>query len=102
MAAYGLNEFVTELQGDVATRRAELDVLKQSIRVATANNELALVAALRRAFVLLAYAPAEGGVRIALAAYVRLINDREMAVGDCNPYIVASAWGKVFRDLAAR
>lgn len=102
MAAYGLNEFVTELQGDVATRRAELDVLKQSIRVATANNELALVAALRRAFVLLAYAHAEGGVRIALAAYVRLINDREMAVGDCNPYIVASAWGKVFRDLAAR
>jgi hypothetical protein len=100
VAGYGLKELLAELESDAATRRTELDTMRQAIERAVGENDEKLAAALRRSFVLLAYAHAEGGVRYALEAYVRLINDRKMSVEECNPNLVASAWGDLFRELA--
>jgi len=99
MAGYGLRELLAELESDAATRHAELQTMTQAIERADEKDEQ-LAATLRRSFVLLAYAHAEGGVRYALEAYVRLINDRKMSVEECNPHLVASAWGQLFRELA--
>lgn len=99
MASYGLNELLSDLEQDAATRRAELETMKRALGRAREAEDEAVAAALRRSFVLLAYAHAEGGVRFALEAYVRLINDRKMTVGQCNPHIVASAWDALFREL---
>lgn len=100
MVSYGLNELLADLEGDAEKRRAELEIMKRAIESASDAGDEEVAAALRRSFVLLAYAHAEGGVRYALESYVRLLNDQKMTIEQCNPHIVASAWDALFGELA--
>ena len=75
MATYGLNELLADLERDASIRQAELETIKRALESALESGDEAVAAALRRAFVLLSYAHAEGGVRFALEAYVRAVKD---------------------------
>lgn len=94
--AYGVAELLEEIERDLAWREAEVSNLK---RVIARTEDNATQLSLRRAFIALLYSHAEGGIKTALTAYVRVINERALRSGDCNAHLAASAWDDVFRTL---
>lgn len=97
MAAYGLEEFQADVEGDIAWRQQEVRSVKRAIDAAKGDPDRN---ALRRALITLLYAHLEGGFKITVAAYIRTINHKTLSAASCNPYIAASAWTELFRDLA--
>ncbi|MFT3772881.1 MAG: MAE_28990/MAE_18760 family HEPN-like nuclease [Minicystis sp.] len=97
MAAYGLNEFLTEVEGDLAWRTEEVRALK---RLLSRASDGPTEGALRRSLILFLYAHAEGGVKTTLTCYVRVINALKLQMGECVPPIVAAAFDDLFRALS--
>lgn len=97
MATYGLAEFQTDIEGDIAWRQQEVRSIKRAISSAQGEADKR---ALRRALITLLYAHLEGGFKVAVSAYIRTINQQALKVAACNPHIAASAWVSLFRDLA--
>lgn len=97
MAGYGLTEFQTDVESDIAWRQADIRALKRSIVAAGSEEERS---ALRRALITLLYAHLEGGFKVAVASYIRVINDAHLRASQCNPHITASAWATIFKELS--
>jgi hypothetical protein len=97
MASYGLSELLAEIEGDLEWRQSEVTLLKRAI---ADTNNAALAKSLRRALITLLYAHVEGGIRLALSTYIRVINGRGLKTGECNPHVAASAWDAIFRALS--
>lgn len=97
MAGFGLTEFLTAVESDINWREAEIRAMSRTIEEA---KDAATQVVLRRGFITLLYAHAEGGVRTSLTNYVRVLNELALTVGECSPHIVASAWNPLFHALA--
>jgi len=92
-----LANFQTDVEADLEWRQKEVRAIKRSIVTATSDEERN---ALRRALITVLYAHLEGGFKIAVSSYIRVINDRKLEVQESNPHIAASAWAGMFKELA--
>lgn len=97
MAGYGLTEFQTEIESDLAWRQDDIRALKRSIAAAGSEADRK---ALRRAMITLLYAHLEGGFKVAVASYIRVVNEARLDAAQCNPHITASAWAAIFKELS--
>ena len=97
MPAYGLAEFLAEVERNFEARTTEILCLQRAMDSAADEPTRAVF---RRAFITLLYAHAEGGAAFAILCYLNCINTSTLTVEDCHPLLVASAWNALFRDLA--
>lgn len=97
MAGFGLTEFLTAVESDIDWREAEIRLMSRLIED---TKDEAIQAVLRRGFITLLYAHAEGGARTSLINYIRVLNELALTVSDCSPSIVASAWNPLFHALS--
>lgn len=97
MAGYGIVELLADIEADIYWRQEEIAALRRTLNGTTDNNAQQ---ALRRAMIALLYAHAEGGIKVAVSCYVRVINERRLKSEQCNPHLVASAWDEIFSHLA--
>jgi hypothetical protein len=96
MASYGLSDFQADVEADIDWRTAEVRAVKRSISTAQSDIE---VRALRRALITLLYAHLEGGFKVAVSAYIRVVNEARLDAAKCNPHLAASSWAGLFKDL---
>lgn len=97
MASYGLSEFQADVEDDLAWRQSEIRALKRSLSNAKSEPE---AQALRRAMITLLYAHLEGGFKVAISAYIRVVNESNLAAAKCNPHLAAASWTDIFKELA--
>ena len=97
MSTYNISDFLAEVEADITWREAEVRSL---YRLISKETDQSTIEALRRSYIALLYAHAEGGVKISLAGYVRIINESGLSIEECIPTLVAAAHSDLFRALA--
>jgi MAE_28990/MAE_18760-like HEPN len=81
----------------MAWRKEDVRALKRCIADSKSDDTKV---ALRRALITLLYAHLEGGFKVAVTSYIRVVNEACLDASQCNPHIAASAWSAIFKDLA--